>query len=181
MIGATQLDIDAYIDALPSLRLREPRYAPPLYTEPRWPLLKPYNAFCGIERRRGGQLAGWLLAAGCIAKPKHCDICGSADKVGLHGESYYHVGRYPALCRRCHFALHLRTRQWDAWQRIVDAAAATGREWFVLAPRHGIDLSQHLRDRFGWQAANIERSPISPLPRVIEDLLPSNMLPHPCL
>lgn len=173
------LNMDAYLDALPSHRVREPRRVPPLYQETHWPLLKPYNGFSGIERRRGGQLALWLLAAGCISKPKHCDICGSRDHVGLHGENYYAVLRDPALCRRCHRALHRRPFEWDHWRSIVDVAAVTGQEWFALAPRHGFDMAQHLRDKSGWAIADIEHSPLCPLPDWITSVLPGNMLKHP--
>lgn len=183
MSGASggQIDIDAYIDALPSHRLREPRTPPSSYHVSRWPLLKPYNGFTGIERRRGGQLAIWLLAAGCISRPKRCDICGCRDRVGLHGEVYYDVLRDPALCQRCHRALHRRHFEWDKWRCHIDAASTSGREWFALAPRYGIDIAQHLRDRWGWHAADVERSPISPLPEAIKTRLPKNMLPHPFL
>lgn len=177
----SSLVIDAYLDALPSHRLREPTNPPAQYQVPRWPLLKPYAGFSGVERRRGGQLAGWLQAAGCIARPTRCDICRSRDRVGYHSASYYHVGRYPALCRPCHFAAHRRFFEWDEWRRIVDAAAVTGREWFALAPRNRIDIAQHLRDRWGWRAADIERSPITPLPDLIVALLPNNMTAHPHL
>ena len=173
------LDIDGYIASLPSYRLREPRQVPPLYHESRWPLLKPYNGFTGIERRRGGQLIGWLQAAGCLPRPRHCQICGSRERVAFHSESYGHVLRPPALCAACHRALHMRPWRWDAWRGIVDAAAVTGQEWFAIAPRHGIDIAQHLRDCWGPSAMDIERSPIAPLPETIVALLPPNMLPHP--
>ena len=174
-------DIDAYIDALPSHRLREPRRVPLHYKESQWPLLKPYNGFSGIERRRGGQLIGWLQAAGCLSRPSRCDICGSRERIYSHSDSYYHVTRAPALCQRCHFACHKRHYQWDAWRRLVDPATVTGREWFALTPQHGIDIAAHLRDRWGWRAADIERSPITPLPDAIAVLLPGNMLAHPML
>lgn len=176
------VDLDEYLAALPVRRLSPPRRnAPAHYQVSRGPLLKPFNGFSGAERRRGGQLAAWLLAAGCITMPEQCDICSSRGPLGLHGESYYDVSRDPALCRFCHRALHMRPFQWEAWRRIVDASATTGREWFALAPRHGLDLAQHLRDKFGWRAADIERSPLSPLPDPIVVLLPGNMLDHPNL
>jgi hypothetical protein len=175
-------DIDEFLDALPSHRLQAPRPdAPANYQESRWPLLKPWNGFTGIERRRGGQLIVWLQAAGCLSVPRQCDICGSRERVGYHSEAYYHVARPPALCRLCHFACHQRHNRWDAWRRIVDASTVTGREWFALAPRHGIDLAQHLRDRWGWHAADIEKSPLLPLPDTISTCLPGNMLAHPSL
>lgn len=181
MTASPPLDIDFYIDALPSHRLREPRRVPAFYQDSRWPLLRSYSGFSGEERRRGGQLIGWLQAAGCLPRPSRCHICHSRERVGFHSESYYHILRPVMLCNACHMAVHRRHFAWDAWRRIVDGAALTGREWFALAPRHGIDIAQHLRDRWGWTAADIECSPISPLPDHIAALLPGNMLPHPAL
>lgn len=182
MTGQAIGDLDKYLAALPTRLIGAPRRCPPeLYKVSRWPLLKSFNGFSGIERRRGGQLAEWLLAAGCIAMPERCDICTSPGPLGLHGESYYDVSRDPALCRRCRRALHLRPYQWKAWEEIVNASAKTGREWFALARRQGLDLAQHLRDKLGWRAADIERSPLLPLPDKIVALLPRNMLQHPYL
>lgn len=178
----SEVDPDEYLAALPVRAIGAPRSsAPKRYQTSNWPLLKPFNGFSGEERRRGGQLAGWLVAAGCIAVPAQCDICGSRGSVALHGEVYYDVTRDPALCGPCHKAVHLRPWQWEAWRRIVDASVVTGREWFALAPRRGLDLAQHLRDRFGWQVADIERSPLSPLPDAVALLLPGNMWRHPML
>jgi len=181
MIRSPALDIDAYVASLPSYRLREPRIVPPLYRESRWPLLRSYNGFSGEERRRGGQLIGWLQAAGCLPRPTRCDICGSRERVGSHSETYAHVQRVVSICPACHRALHLRPWQWDAWRRIVDRAAVTGNEWFAVMPRHGIDIAQHLRDRWGPSVMDIERSAIAPLPDAITALLPGNMFPHPHL
>lgn len=179
MMRQSTLDLDEYLVALPTRRLSLPRRTTPaLYQVSRWPLLKPYNGFSGVERRRGGQLAEWLLAAGCIAMPERCDICSGPGPLSLHGESYYDVSRDPALCRSCHRALHMRPFQWDAWRRIVDASAVTGREWFALAPQHGLDLAQHLREKFGGQVTDIEHSSLRPFPHGIAALLPNNMLPH---
>lgn len=182
MRGEPTIDLDEYIAALPSRPLAPPRpSAPTRYQAVSYALLKPYNGFSGVERRRGGQLGNWLRAAGCVTLPSSCDICGGPGPLGQHSETYYHVGRDPALCRRCHRALHLRSWQWDAWLRIVKAATRTGQEWFVLAPRYGLDLAGHLRARWGHQAADIERSPITPLPESIASLLPGNMLAYPDL
>ncbi|OYY75722.1 MAG: hypothetical protein B7Y43_18350 [Sphingomonas sp. 28-62-20] len=182
MTSPSTIDLDDYIAALPVRPISPPRFrVPKRYQTSSYPLLKNFNGFSGEERRRGGQLGVWLIAAGCITLPYRCDICASTGPLGEHGESYYHIGRCPALCRSCHRALHFRTFQWDAWRRLVDANAVTGKEWFALAPRHGLDLAQHLRDKFGWRAADIERSPLSPLPEAIAVLLPDNMLDHPNL
>lgn len=184
MTSRPTLDLDEYIAALPVRPISAPRLrVPKLYRTSSWPLLKAYNGFSGVERRRGGQLGGWLRAAGCLTLPPICDICGSRGPLGLHSETYYHVARDPALCRSCHRALHLRFWHWDAWRRIVDASSVTGREWFALAPRDrgGTDIAGHLRDKWGWRAADIERSPITHLPDAIAALLPGNMLHHPSL
>lgn len=178
----SQFDIDGYIEALPRHVLRPPRPdAPTRYQVSRYPLLKAYHGFSGVERRRGGQLAGWLVAAGCLTVPAQCDICGSREGVALHGEVYYDVSRDPALCKPCHRSIHLRFYRWDEWIRIVDGSAVTGKEWFALIPRHGIDIARHLRDRWGWRIADLETSPLCPLPDAIAEVLPGNMLPHPTL
>lgn len=177
-----QFDYDAYLDALPRHVLGPPRPdAPTRYPVTRRPLLKSYNGFIGEERRRGGYLALWLLTAGCMTLAAQCDICGSRGPLSLHGENYYDVSRDPSVCRACHAAIHLRFWKWDAWRRIVDASADTGREWFSLIPRHRIDLAQHLRNRWGWHAADLEKSPICPFPDFIAEVLPGQMLPHPAL
>lgn len=180
MTVSPTVDPEEYLASLPYRPLFAPSLFPPShYQVSRWPLLRPYNGFTGIERRRGGQLATWLLAAGCMALPEQCDVCARPGPLGLHGENYYDPTRDPALCRRCHKALHMRSFQWEAWRSIVDASAVTGREWFALAPPRGLDLAQHLRGKFGWRVADIERSPISSLPDAIASRLPGNMLPHP--
>ena len=182
MTGQPTTDIDEYLAALPVQPLSAPRPdAPARYQVSRWPLLKPYNGFSGEERRRGGQLAVWLLVAGCVALPAQCDICARREPLQLHNETYYHVGRTPSLCSRCHKSIHLRQWQWKAWCNIVDASATTGREWFALMPRYGLDIAQHLRNRWGWGVADIERSPVTPLPHDIIAALPGNMLGHPFL
>lgn len=182
MSNQPKIDIDEYLAALPVQRLSAPRPdAPTRYGVTRYPLLKSYNGFSGEERRRGGYLALWLLAAGCVSLPERCDICARREPLQLHNETYYHVGRTPALCRPCHRAIHLRPWQWDAWRGLVDASATTGREWFALAPRYGLDIAQHLRNRWGWGVADIERSPMTPLPEFIASVLPGNMLGHPFL
>lgn len=178
----SSFDIDAYIEALPRHALGPPRPNPPTrYQVSRYPLLRAYCGFSGVERRRGGQLASWLLAAGCLTLASQCDICGSRGPLAMHGEVYYDVSRDPTICRTCHKAIHMRFYRWDDWRRIVDASAVTGKEWFTRIPRHGFDMAQHLRDRWGWAAADLERSPICPLPDGIAEVLPSNMLPHPSL
>lgn len=75
----------------------------------------------------------------------------------------------------------MRFYRWEDWRKIVDAAALTGKEWFALIPRHSFDMAQHLRDRWGWGVADLERSPLCPLPDGIAKVLPTNMLRHPAL
>ena len=126
-------------------------------------------------------MALWLVAAGCMTLASQCDICGSRGPLSLHGDVYYDVSRDPTLCALCHKSIHLRFYRWDDWRRIVDASAVTGSEWFAMIPRHGLDIAQHLRSRWGWRAADLERSPICPLPDAIIAALPRNMLRHPAL
>lgn len=177
-----QFDYDGYLDALPRQILGPPRLdAPTRYPVSRYPVLKPFNGFSGIERRRGGHLAGWLVTAGCMTLASKCDICESRGPLALHGDNYYDVASDPTLCRSCHKSIHMRFYRWDDWRRLVDASAVTGSEWFALIPRHGLDIAQHLRNRWGWRAADLERSPLCQLPDTIIASLPGNMLPHPAL
>ena len=180
--GHSRFDVDAYLDALPRHRLASPRPdAPTHYQVSRYPLLKSFNGFTGIERRRGGQLAGWLMVAGCLTLPLQCDICGSRGPLALHGDNYYDVTRDPTLCRPCHRLIHLRFYRWNDWEKLVSASSITGSEWFTLIPRHAVDIAQHLRNRWGWGPADLERSPLCPLPGPIAAALPNNMLQHPGL
>lgn len=178
----SSFDFDAYIAALPRHNLEPPMpNAPRRYQVSRYPLLRAYNGFTGEERRRGGQLIGWLQAARCLPRPSRCDICGRTGRTAYHSEHYYSACHPVMICNGCHMAIHRRQFAWDQWRRIVDGAATTGREWFVLIPRHGIDVAQHLRDRWGWAAADLERSPVCPLADAIVAALPDNMLSHPAL
>ena len=111
----------------------------------------------------------------------HCNICGNRGSLELHGENYYDVSRDPTLCRACHRAIHMRFYRFDDWRRLVDVSAVTGVEWFALIPRHSIDIAQHLRNRWGWGVADLERSPLCPLPDAVIAVLPRNLLPHPAL
>lgn len=182
MSGHKAVDIDEYLAALPVRALSAPKIdAPTRYRVWNYPLLKSYNGFDGTERRRGGQLGVWLKDAGCITPPDRCDICGSDGPLSQHAENYYDVSSDPFVCPPCHRAIHLRPWQWDAWRRIVDKAGDTGREWFALAPRFGFDIAQHLRNRWGWSVANIEASPVTPLPETIASRLPRDLLLHPML
>jgi hypothetical protein len=70
---------------------------------------------------------------------------------------------------------------WEAWRKVVDAFAVTGREWWALTPRYGIDIARHLRSRYGWAAADLTQSPIAAWPEAVTIRLPGNMLAHPML
>jgi len=91
------------------------------------------------------------------------------------------VTRDPTICRPCHRLIHLRFYRWNDWRKLVDASAVTGNVWFAMIPPQAVDVAQHLRDRWGWRAADLERSPICPLPDAIVAALPDNMLLHPAL
>lgn len=172
------IDIDAYIASLPVRELRPPRPdAPTRFLRWRWPLSKPFNGFSGVERVRGWQLSVWLERAGSLTRPTQCDICGSEDRVAFHSETYFHVGRAPALCSRCHRALHRRQIEWREWRAIVEPVVLTGREWFALAPRYGLDIAAHLRAQWGRQVADLLCSPFWQRPIIV----PDDLMPHPDL
>lgn len=126
-------------------------------------------------------MSRWLQTAGCMSVPRSCDICSCRDRVAFHGESYYHIGRSPALCRHCHRAIHRRHVEWRAWRAIVEPAAITGDEWFVIAPRGGLDLAAHLRRKWTWKATDIRCPLLWHLPPKVAARLPTNLVTHPAL
>lgn len=170
------------LSALPNHAVAKPRWAaPPRFPTWRWPLPRSYNGFTGIERVRGWQVSRWLEACGALTRPTRCDICMGQDRPAFHSETYYHIARAPAICHRCHRALHRRQREWAFWQSLAARHAVTGREWWCLLRPEPVDLAAHLRETSGWQAADLFRSLLERAPKPITDLLPSNMLAHPMI
>ena len=171
-------DLDAYLDALPRRTLLPPRTPPIRFRTTNWPLLRPYNGFSGIERRRGGQLSSWLVDAGSMIVPDTCDVCGSKDRVNLHGESYYHVNRAPALCNVCHRAIHRRWFDDAAWHWLASHRGKSPHLWLDLLSRHPLDLAAHIRQTHGWAAANVLAD--ATLLTVASAIKwPNNLMPHP--
>jgi hypothetical protein len=62
---------------------------------------------------------------------------------------------------------------------LVDRHSKTGEEWFGLLLREPVDLAGHLRRKWGWQAADLLKSPLSPLEPSIRDAFPGNLIAHP--
>ena len=67
-----------------------------------------YNGFSPAER---GTWSGLVRPL-----PRHCSMCGCGppDKpVAWHAEDYRRADSVYAVCRRCHYALHIRFRRTD--------------------------------------------------------------------
>jgi hypothetical protein len=111
----------------------------------RWPMLRGYNGFTSPERVFNWRLARWLKNAGALSPPRCCSICSSEEKVALHGENYADLTRSPALCSRCHMALHRRFSLPARWQDIARCHVRRGDEWFALIPAEAYDLADYLR------------------------------------
>jgi hypothetical protein len=173
------VELDRFIDALPRHPLSAPRRAPASFPEWRWPMSKPYNGFSPVERVRGWQVSKWLQAAGSLPYPRQCDVCRGAERVALHSESYYHIGRAPGVCRRCHRAIHRRHREPEPWRQIIERFSITGTEWFAIMPPPGTDVAAHLREERHWHAADLAASLSKALPSLEAQNLPSNLMSHP--
>ncbi len=170
-------DPERLLAALPTLPLRSPGpKAPRSFLTWRWPMTLPYSGFTPVERVQHWQIARWLIAAGCIAVPKHCAICASTDKVGFHSENYYSVLRSPALCGLCHYRLHRRFSRPAAWADLMQEHVRTGGEWFAIIPPMGYDLAGHLRATRGEKLRDMRADPALLACPGIADRLPRNLL-----
>ena len=86
--------------------------------------MRPYNGFSPEERR---------VRRALPPPPSHCSICGCGPErpVRWHGEDYRRADSVYGLCRPCHYAIHMRFRRPDHWQRLVRQHEYPG-AWFTL-------------------------------------------------
>lgn len=85
-----------------------------------------YNGFLPPERERKGHAVAKALAAGRIARPAACMLCGDpAARLELHSEDYSQPYTFtpPAaywLCRACHRNnLHKRFNESERWEAFL--------------------------------------------------------------
>lgn len=80
-----------------------------------------YNGFTAAERRAGGRAIHHALAEGRLCPASSCSVC----LAGLGLSHQWHLEDYTAplsaypICRRCHYAVHIRFRRPDYWQRFL--------------------------------------------------------------
>jgi len=80
-----------------------------------------YNGFTAAERRFGGRAINQALADGRLRAASFCSVCLGAlvARHAWHLEDYAApLSAYP-ICRRCHYAVHIRFRRPDYWQRFL--------------------------------------------------------------
>jgi hypothetical protein len=85
-----------------------------------------YNGFCPRERR------AWNGRA--LPIPRQCSICGCGPDerpLAYHGEDYRSMDSVYAICRRCHYAIHIRFRRPDHWRKVLRQHQYPG-AWFTL-------------------------------------------------
>ena len=85
-----------------------------------------YNGFSPRERR------AWNGRA--LPIPLQCSICGCGPEerpLAYHGEDYRSMDSVYAICRRCHYAIHIRFRRPDHWRKVVRCHEYPG-AWFTL-------------------------------------------------
>lgn len=142
-------------------------------------MLRSYNGFSGVERVRGWQVTRWLQMAGSLLHPTFCDLCGGMDRVSLHNEVYYTLTSAPALCSRCHRAIHNRERHWAKWQALVKLHSKSGAEWYCFVDREQPDVAALMRAKQGWAAADLLGSLRSSFDAGV--MLPAGLMKHPAL
>lgn len=83
--------------------------------------LKSYNGFTPAERRTGGRAVSKALADGRLSYADACSVCARTLTAPhqFHSETYHEpLSAYP-VCRRCHYAIHIRFRRPQYWQRFL--------------------------------------------------------------
>lgn len=75
-----------------------------------------YNGFSPRERRAWNGLGRPI--------PRRCSMCGCGPERSLayHAEDYRCPDSVYAICRRCHYAIHMRFLRPDHWQKSAPTA-----------------------------------------------------------
>lgn len=136
----TTFDVRQFLAALPRQELREP--SPEVALSVPWPraypTLRPYNGFSSLDRAKMGAAANWLRRVGALALHPVCEICGSVNRLGHHSENYADPRNAITLCQPCHFALHRRFTQPEAWaRRTVNTGAGS---WVAQLLPYRLDI-----------------------------------------
>lgn len=89
-----------------------------------------YNGFTSAERRAANRIIRVALANGVMSFAHRCAICDCAlpRPHQFHLEQYRDpMSAYP-VCRRCHYAVHIRFRHPGCWARLLASLPTDG--WF---------------------------------------------------
>lgn len=90
---------------------------------------KPYNGFSPAERRVAGDAARRARDAGKLPPLMPCSMCGRRRPNNqLHSEDYRPPHRLYSLCRRCHYAVHIRFTHPAYWSALLTTLGPDG--WF---------------------------------------------------
>lgn len=146
MLQQDKFNAQKLLDALPIYELLKPilysGFKPGHYKHLK---VKEYNGFTSEERRNTGELIHWLQSIGSLVCPEECSICASTESVRFHSENYYALNRSPALCRACHFCIHMRFRRPKAWLGRIRKFALPEDHWAKLIPAFRFDLAGYMR------------------------------------
>lgn len=87
--------------------------------------MNPYNGFSPRDRRAWNGLGRPI--------PRQCSLCGCGQEwpLAYHAEDYRRADSVYAICRRCHYAIHMHFLRPDHWQRMVRQHGYPG-AWFTL-------------------------------------------------
>lgn len=101
-----------------------------------------YNGFTAAQRRAGGRAIREALADGRLSFASNCSVCDIALAAPhqFHAEEYGDpLSAFP-ICRRCHYAVHIRFRRPYYWQRFLRGLPE--RAWV-----HDLALTVHPSDQ----------------------------------
>ncbi|WP_370716112.1 hypothetical protein [Sphingomonas sp. IW22] len=88
-----------------------------------------YNGFSPADRTKGANLLRRALREGTVLPASICSMCGRVPSgLGYHNEDYRKpLTAYP-ICRRCHYAIHIRFRRPYYWREFIAPLDRNG--WF---------------------------------------------------
>lgn len=91
---------------------------------------RPYNGFSPAERSLALPAIRQAMAAGIIKPSYRCSVCERTfgRPVGQHSEDYRTPLAFYPICRKCHYAVHMRFWRSDYWDGYIALLSPHG--WF---------------------------------------------------
>lgn len=107
-----------------------------------------YNGANPAQRAWKLRMVKAALASGQIAPSHTCSVCARTfpHAVGMHSEDYADRLAVYAVCRPCHFAIHIRFLRPDYWRGYVARLHPNG--WFQRLSLDPATLTRPFRESY---------------------------------